>query len=141
MHDTQTTGYLTTERRMLRDAAREFALREVLPLANRLDPERADMPRTLIDTMAGLGYFGITIPEQHGGLGLGCFEYCLVAEELSRAWMSVGSIIARGNSFMGSQLFSETQRAAIMPRVARGEYLGALALSEPNTGSDLANVS
>ena len=55
--------------------------------------------------------------------------------------MSVGSIIARGNSFMGSQLFSETQRAAIMPRVARGEYLGALALSEPNTGSDLANVS
>ena len=141
MHDTPTTGYLTTERRMLRDATREFAMREVLPLANRLDPERGDMPRTLIDTMAGLGYFGITIPERDGGLGLGCFEYCLVAEELSRAWMSVGSIIARGNSFMGSQLFSETQRAAIMPRVARGEYLGALALSEPNTGSDLANVS
>ena len=126
---------------MLQEAARAFAMNEVLPLANRLDPERADMPRALIDQMAALGYFGITIPEHLGGLGLGCFEYCLVAEELSRAWMSVGSIIARGNTFMGSQLFNATQREAIMPRVARGEYLGALALSEPSTGSDLASVS
>lgn len=132
---------MTPEREMLRQAARDFAMKEVLPLANRLDPEKADMPRSLIDKMAGLGYFGITIAEEHGGLGLGCFEYCLIAEELSRAWMSVGSVIARGNTFMGSQLFSPTQRAAIMPRVARGEYLGALALSEPATGSDLASVS
>ena len=134
-------GYMTEERRMLQEAAREFAMNEVLPLANKLDPERADMPRSLIDKMAELGYFCITTPEKYGGMGLGCFEYCLVAEELSRAWMSVGSIIARGNTFMGSQLFNEAQRAAIMPRVARGEYLGALALSEPSTGSDLANVS
>ena len=134
-------GYMTPERKMLQEAARDFAMKEVLPLANRLDPERGDMPRSLIDQMAALGYFGITVPEEHGGMGLGCFEYCLVAEELSRAWMSVGSIIARGNTFMGSQLFNDAQRRAIMPRVARGEYLGALALSEPNTGSDLANVS
>lgn len=135
------TGFMTTERKMLQEAVREFAMKEVLPLANRLDPEREDMPRSLIDKMAELGYFGITIPEEHGGLGLGCFEYCLVAEELSRAWMSVGSVIARGNTFMGSQLFTDEERARIMPRVARGEYLGALALSEPATGSDLANVS
>ena len=133
--------YLTDERRMLQEAARDFAMLQVLPLANRLDPERADMPRALIDQMAALGYFGITIPEHEGGMGLGCFEYCLVAEELSRAWMSVGSVIARGNSFMGSQLFDAHQRAVIMPRVARGEYLGALALSEPATGSDLASVA
>ena len=126
---------------MLRQAARDFAMQEVLPLANRLDPEKADMPRSLIDKLAELGYFGITIAEEYGGLGLGCFEYCLIAEELSRAWMSVGSIIARGNTFMGSQLFNAEQRAAILPRVARGEYLGALALSEPGTGSDLASVS
>ena len=132
---------MTPERVMLRQAARDFAMKEVLPLANRLDPEKADMPRSLIDKLAELGYFGITIAEEHGGLGLGCFEYCLIAEELSRAWMSVGSVIARGNTFMGSQLFSPGQRAAIMPRVARGEYLGALALSEPATGSDLASVS
>jgi alkylation response protein AidB-like acyl-CoA dehydrogenase len=141
MHHTTHNGYLTEERLMLQEAAREFAMREVLPLANKLDPERGDMPRSLIDKMAGLGYFGITIPEEHGGLGLGCFEYCLIAEELSRAWMSVASVIARGNTFMGSQLLSAEQRAAIMPRVARGEYLGALALSEPATGSDLASVS
>ena len=134
-------GSLSPERQMLRDAARTFAMQEVLPLANRLDPEKGDMPRALIDQMAALGYFGITIAEEHGGLGLGCFEYCLVAEELSRAWMSVGSIIARGNTFMGSQLFTAEQRASILPRVARGEYLGALALSEPGTGSDLASVS
>ncbi len=140
MQDTH-SGYLNVERRMLQEAARAFAMQEVLPLANRLDPERADMPRALIDQMAALGYFGITIPESEGGMGLGCFEYCLVAEELSRAWMSVGSVIARGNSFMGSQLFDAAQRAAIMPRVARGEYLGALALSEPATGSDLASVA
>lgn len=135
------SGSLSPERQMLRDAARTFAMQEVLPMANRLDPEKGDMPRALIDQMAALGYFGITIAEEHGGLGLGCFEYCLVAEELSRAWMSVGSIIARGNTFMGSQLFTTAQRASILPRVARGEYLGALALSEPGTGSDLASVS
>jgi alkylation response protein AidB-like acyl-CoA dehydrogenase len=135
------TSVMSEERKMLQEAAREFAMQEVLPLANKLDPDRGDMPRSLIDKMAELGYFGITIPEQYGGLGLGCFEYCLIAEELSRAWMSVGSIIARGNTFMGSQLLSDEQRAAIMPRVARGEYLGALALSEPATGSDLASVS
>ena len=141
MDPSSNSASLSAERQMLRDAARTFAMQEVLPLANRLDPEKADMPRALIDQMAALGYFGITIAEEHGGLGLGCFEYCLVAEELSRAWMSVGSIIARGNTFMGSQLFTLAQRAAIMPRVARGEYLGALALSEPGTGSDLASVS
>ncbi|MCY7306228.1 MAG: acyl-CoA dehydrogenase family protein [Rhodoferax sp.] len=141
MPSSTSPGPMTAEREMLRQAARDFAMQEVLPLANRLDPEKADMPRALSDKQAELGYFGITIAEEHGGLGLGCFEYCLIAEELSRAWMSVGSIIARGNTFMGSQLFSAEQRAAIMPRVARGEYLGALALSEPGTGSDLASVS
>ena len=135
------SGYLTEERRLIRDSARDFAMREVLPLANRLDPEQGDMPPELLQKMADLGYFGITIAEEYGGQGLGCFEYCLIAEELSRAWMSVASVIARGNSFMGSQLLSEQQKREIFPRVARGEYLGALALSEPNTGSDLASVS
>ena len=73
------TSVMSEERKMLQEAAREFAMQEVLPLANKLDPERGDMPRSLIDKMAELGYFGITIPEQYGGLGLGCFEYCLIA--------------------------------------------------------------
>ena len=84
MSSSASQATMTPEREMLRQAARDFAMKEVLPLANRLDPEKADMPRWLIDKMAELGYFGITIAEEHGGLGLGCFEYCLIAEELSR---------------------------------------------------------
>src|ERR1035437_2817310 len=97
-----TTGHLTPERIMMRDMARQFVREEVLPAANRLDPVRGDMPRELIDRMGELGFFGILIPEEYGGLGLGAFEYCLVAEELARGWMSVASIIARGNSFYRS---------------------------------------
>ena len=87
---------------MMRDMARQFAREEVLPAANRLDPVKGDMPRELIEQMGELGFFGILIPEEYGGLGLGAFEYCLVAEELARGWMSVASIIARGNSFYRS---------------------------------------
>ena len=99
---TATSGYLTPERIMMRDMARQFVREEVLPAANRLDPVKGDMPRELIDRMGELGFFGILIPEEYGGLGLGAFEYCLVAEELARGWMSVASIIARGNSFYRS---------------------------------------
>ena len=87
---------------MMRDVARQFVRDEVLPAANRLDPVKGDMPRELIEQMGELGFFGILIPEEYGGLGLGAFEYCLVAEELARGWMSVASIIARGNCFYRS---------------------------------------
>ena len=134
-------GYLTEERIMLRDAAREFALKEVLPVANRLDPEKGDIPPELIEKLAQLGYFGIMIPEEYGGMGLGCFEYCLVSQELSRAWMSVGSIIRSGNILIGSNELSEERRKKYLTRAARGEFLGALAMSEPNAGSDVGNIS
>lgn len=116
-------------------------MNEVLPIANRLDPVQGMIPDDLIRKMGELGYFGIVVPEKYGGLGLGAFEYCLVAEELSRAWMSVGSLIARGNGMIGMQSMSEAWRADVLPRVARGEYLGAFAMSEPNAGSDVANIS
>ena len=77
------------------ETARAFAMKEVLPVANRLDPEKGDIPPELIGKLADMGYFGIVIPEQYGGLGLGVFEYCLITEELARAWLSVGSILAR----------------------------------------------
>src|SRR5580704_19554884 len=96
------TGYLTPERIMMRDVARQFVREEVLPAANRLDPIKGDIPGELIERMGQLGFFAILIPEELGGLGLGAFEYCLVAEELARSWMSVASIIARGNSFYRS---------------------------------------
>src|SRR5882757_6128176 len=92
-------GYLTPERIMIRDLARRFADEEVTPVANKLDPEHGEIPRELIAKMGELGFFGILVPKEYGGLGLGAFEYCLVAEELARGWMSVASLIARGNEF------------------------------------------
>ncbi len=133
---------LTEERRLIRDSAREFTMNRVLPLANRLDPEKGAIPRELIDEMAELGYFGILIPEEYGGLGLGAFEYCTVAEELTRGWMSVGSLIARGNNLIGAlKYLSDDKKREYLPRMARGEFLGAFSLSEPNAGSDVANIS
>jgi len=136
-----TMGHMTDERRMIQETARAFALKEVLPVANRLDPEKGDIPRELIQKLADLGYFGIVIPEQYGGLGLGVFEYCLITEELARAWMSVASIIARGNGLSAGRGMSDAQRAVFLPRAARGEFLGAAAMSEPDVGSDLGNIS
>jgi alkylation response protein AidB-like acyl-CoA dehydrogenase len=134
-------GYLTPERIMMRDVARQFVEAEVLPAANRLDPVKGDMPRGLIDKMGELGFFGILIPEEYGGLGLGAFEYCLVAEELARGWMSVASIIARGNSFYRSVPGEGDERRRKIELMAKGQYLGAAALSEPGTGSDLSGVT
>ena len=79
-----TEHYLTEERRMIQDAARQFTLNEVLPVANELDPVKGDIPMELRQKMADMGYFGIRMPEEHGGLGLGVFEYALIAEELAR---------------------------------------------------------
>ena len=133
---------LTEERKLIQEAAREFTMKRVLPLANKLDPEKGSIPRELVDEMAELGYFSILIPEEYGGLGLGAYEYCLVAEQLSRGWMSVASLIARGNGLIGAlKSLSPEQKKVYLPRMARGEYLGAFSLSEPNAGSDVANIS
>jgi alkylation response protein AidB-like acyl-CoA dehydrogenase len=132
------TAYATDERLAMRDAVRTFAMKEVLPVANELDPQHGEIPRHLVSAMADMGLFGILVPKEYGGLGLGLVEYCLVTEELARAWMSVASIIARGNGLIAG--FSAAQRDRILPRVARGEYLGAFALSEPDAGSDIASI-
>ena len=131
--------YLTEERLMIQKSARDFTMKEVLPVANELDPVKGEIPMELRKQMGELGYFGIRIPEEFGGLGLGVFEYCLVAEELARGWMSVASIIARGNGLFGG--FSDEERRKYLPLMAKGEFLGAVALSEPNAGSDLGSIT
>ena len=99
---------------------------------------QGEIPMALRDKLADLGYFGILIPQEYGGLGLGIFEYVLVTEALARAWMSVASIIARGNGLGGG--FSEEHRRTMLPKMAKGECLGAFALSEPHAGSDVASI-
>ncbi|MCY3930554.1 MAG: acyl-CoA dehydrogenase family protein [Acidobacteria bacterium] len=134
-------GYMTPEREMLRRIARDFTDKEVLPVANELDPKKETIPQSLIDQMGELGFFGITIPEEYGGAGLGAFEYCLVAEELARGWMSVASIIARGNGFHRSIPFEGEERLKRIRLMAEGKYLGALAMSEPEVGSDISSIT
>ena len=107
-------GYMTDERRMIQETARAFVMKEVLPVANKLDPEKGDIPPELIQKLADMGYFGIVIPEEYGGLGLGVFEYCLITEELARAWMSVASIIARGNGLSAGRGMTDAQRKALV---------------------------
>src|SRR4030095_2901686 len=133
--------YLTEERLMIQAAAREFTMNEVLPVANELDPVQGDIPMNLRHKMGELGYFGIRTPEEFGGLGLGVFEYCLIAEELARGWMSVASIIARAGGLMGVGGWPKEKRIELTRKAAKGEYLAAVSLSEPNVGSDLAAVS
>jgi len=134
-------GYMTEERIMIRDSARDFTMREVLPVANKLDNPDGEIPMELRQKMADMGYFGITIPEEHGGLGLGVFEYCLICEQLARGWMSVASLVARGQGGWIRNAMSPEMQAEYLPRVVRGEFLNAASLSEPGTGSDLASIA
>ena len=136
-----TTHYLTDERLMIQEVARDFTMKEVLPIANELDPVQGKIPMELRQKLGEMGYFGIRMPEEHGGLGLGVFEYCLIAEELARGWMSVASIIARAASLMGVGGWPEDKRRELTAKAAQGECLAAVSLSEPNVGSDLAAVS
>ncbi|MGY1720464.1 acyl-CoA dehydrogenase family protein [Blastococcus sp. SYSU DS0552] len=130
----------TPEREALQEQARRFAMEEVLPVANELDPQKGEIPASLLARLAELGYFGITVPAEQGGLGLGVFEYCMVSEELARAWMSTASILARSQG-LGTAVLDADRRHELLGRSARGEWIGAIALSEPDAGSDLAGVS
>ncbi len=131
-------AYATADRLAMLQTVRRFAMEEVLPAANELDPVQGEIPASLVEKMADIGLFGILVPIEYGGLGLGLVEYCLVTEELARAWMSVASLIARGNGLGGG--FTAEQRSTLLPKVARGEWLGAFALSEPGAGSDIASI-
>lgn len=130
-------AYRTDDRVGIQRLARDFAMNRVLPVAAELDPVRGTIPDSLRKEMGELGFFGITIPTKYDGLGLGSFGYALVTEELARAWMSVASIIARAPL---AARFRPEVRARLLPKAARGEWLGAFALSEPDVGSDVASI-
>ncbi len=129
----------TPEREALQLQARAFARDEVLPVADELDPQKGEIPQRILERLGELGYFGLTVDREHGGLGLGVFEYCMVSEELARAWMSVASILARSQG-MGTSVADPARREDLLRRSAAGSWIGAVALSEPDAGSDLANV-
>jgi alkylation response protein AidB-like acyl-CoA dehydrogenase len=134
-----TAPYRTDARLAMQAEARRFAADEVFPVANECDPHKREIPRSLIDAIAGQGYFGIMVAPEYGGMGCGVFEYAMVAEELARAWMSVASIIARAQG-LGTEFEDDDKRAELLRRSARGRWIGAAGFSEPGAGSDLAAV-
>ncbi len=129
---------LTEEQRMLRDVAREFALREVAPKAAELD-KTGRWPSEIVAKMAELGLLGVAIPQEYGGAGMDTLSYALAMEEVSAACASCGVIMSVNNSLFCDPLYkfgSEDQRKRVLTPVARGEKLGCFGLTEPMSGSD-----
>ena len=137
---TETDG-LTDVQRDILGAVREFVDAEILPVANELD-HADEYPAKIVEGMKQLGLFGLTIPEEYGGLGESLLTCALVAEEIARGWMSISGII--NTHFVVAHIIgrhgTDEQRAYFLPKMASGEVRGAISLSEPGLGSDVAAI-
>src|SRR5262245_56847434 len=126
----------------MRDEMHKFAESEVVAYAQDWHRSNSYIPLEVIAHMGELGVFGLTIPEQHGGLGLGKESMCVVSEELSRGYIGVGSLGTR--SAIAAELIlgsgTEDQKRHWLPKLASGEVLPTAVFTEPNTGSDLASL-
>lgn len=124
---------------LVRDQFYVFSREEVLPNAHRWHLDDTLIPMPLVDELSRMGVFGMTIPEAHGGLGLGKIAMCVVSEELSRGWIGVGSLATR--SEIAAELIlcggTAAQQAEWLPRIASGATLPTAVFTEPDTGSDL----
>jgi (2S)-methylsuccinyl-CoA dehydrogenase len=127
---------------MVREQFRRFVADEVLPHAHDWHLRDELIPLPVVQKMAALGVFGLTIPEQWGGLGMGKLAMCVVTEELSRGYIGVGSLGTR--SEIAGELIraggTEAQKKKYLARIAHGEMLPTAVFTEPNIGSDLANL-
>src|SRR5207344_2012602 len=127
---------------LMRDQFRRFGAERVQPFAH--DWHRADqlIPLEVVTQMSELGVFGLTVPEDFGGLGLGKMAMCVVSEELSRAYIGVGSLGTR--SEIAAELIrsggTAAQQQQWLPGIASGAVLPTAVFTEPNTGSDLASL-
>lgn len=126
----------------MRDQMRRFAQAEVQPHAHHWHLENQYIPMPVITKMASLGVFALTVPEAYGGLGLGKESMCVVSEELSRAYIGVGSLGTRSEIAAELVLTNGTteQKDYWLPRIASGEIIPTAVFTEPNTGSDLASL-
>jgi (2S)-methylsuccinyl-CoA dehydrogenase len=126
----------------IRDEIRKFGEGEVAPHAHEWHLANAYIPLEIVDGLSALGVFGLTIPEEYGGMGLGKIAMCVVTEELSRAYIGVGSLGTR--SEIAAELIlcggTEEQKHEFLPKIASGEILPTAVFTEPNTGSDLASL-
>jgi len=132
---------LTDDQRMMRDAAREYAEKRLYPNAEHYDREER-LPDDLLKELADLGYFGMLVPEAHGGMALDPISYTLVIEEFSRACAGLGITVSLQNSIVAGLLVrfgTDAQRAKYLPMVASGK-MGAYSLTEPDAGTDAGGI-
>ena len=133
---------LTEEHKMIRDMARDFAQKEIAPIAAEIDAD-GQFPTETIKKMGELGFMGVEIPEEYGGTGLDTLSYVLTMIEISKACASHGVIMSVNNSLVchGIHMFgTEEQKQAFLVPLASGEKLGAYSLTEPQAGSDPAHM-
>jgi hypothetical protein len=133
---------LTDEQQLIRETARAFCDREIVPHAREWDrSERMD--EGIVAKLADVGFLGCALPEEYGGMGLDTVSYCLVMEELGRADSSVRGIVSVNNGLAGKTIAkwgTAEQQAEWLPRVCSGEALGCYGLTEPGSGSDPASL-
>src|ERR671927_154281 len=131
----------TDEQKAICEMVRQFADEQILPQAEHFDAAD-EFPEPIVEQMRELGLFGVTIPEEYGGVRLHLTTYGAIPEELSRGWISISGIV--NTHFIGSYLLmkfgTEEQRQRFMPRMATGELRAAFSLSEPELGSDVQAI-
>jgi len=133
---------MTEEQKAITEMVHQFVDEQVLPIAEHHDHEDS-FPEDVVEQMKALGLFGVTIPEEYGGMGLDLTTYAMIVEELSRGWISISGIV--NTHFIGSYLLmkfgTEEQKERFLPRMATGEIRAAFSLSEPGLGSDVQAIS
>ena len=131
----------TDEQKAITDMVRQFVDEQIIPKAEHYDHED-EFPEPIVEQMKELGLFGVTIPEEHGGMGLDLTTYAMIVEELSRGWISISGIV--NTHFIGSYLLmkfgTEEQKQHFLPQMATGETRAAFSLSEPECGSDVQGI-
>lgn len=133
---------LTEEQRLFRDALRDFVDREIRPVAR--EWEAADRyPAEIVETMKGLGLFGLTVPEEYGGLGADMVSFALVFEEISKGWMGIAGILGSHSlsCWMIARHGTAEQKARFLPDLAAGRRRTGIALTEPGAGTDLQGIA
>src|SRR3954452_9236200 len=141
--DQQQTPYqeMTDEQQAIVEMVRNFVDNEILPNAEGYDHEDK-YPEPIVEQMKELGLFGVTIPEEYGGMGLDLTTYAMIVEELSRGWISISGVV--NTHFIGSYLLikfgTDEQKQHFLPQMATGEIRAAFSLSEPEVGSDVQGI-
>ncbi len=133
---------LSEEQRAIREAARDFARKEIDPIVDEID-EAQRFPAELFAQAGELGFLGVLVPEEYGGAGLGYVEYFLIIDEISRVDPAVGLSVAAHNSLCTNHILkhgSEAQKRRWLPELATGKKIGAWSLTEPDAGSDAAGT-